>query len=411
MTRSGRLRFLLVLGGLSAFGPLSIDMYLPALPTITAGFRTGAPQVQLTLTACVVGLALGQLLAGPLSDALGRRRPLAYGLTGYAVASVLCAVAPSVSALVGLRFLQGLGAATGIVIARAVVRDLYSGVAAARFFSTLMLVSGLAPILAPVLGGQLLHLTSWRGVFLVLAVFGAALLAASLLGLPETLPPERRRAGGLTSTVRAFGTLLADRAFVGYALSGGLVFAAMFAYISGSSFVLQDVYRLSPQAFSVVFAVNAVGIVLAGQVNGRLVGRVPARRLLAIGLLIAAGSGLLLVGAAVAGLGLPGLLPPLFLLVATVGLVSPNTTALALSTHPEAAGTASALLGTLQFVIGGVAAPLVGLGGTGSAVPMAAVMAGLAALGLLCWLTLTRDSADLDAESAPLPAVSAATAD
>ncbi|HEV7907452.1 MAG TPA: Bcr/CflA family multidrug efflux MFS transporter [Pseudonocardiaceae bacterium] len=388
------MRMILILGALTAFGPLSIDMYLPALPTIAVEYGTGASQVQLTLTSCVIGLAVGQLLAGPLSDTLGRRRPLLAGLAVYALASVLCSVAPSAEALTALRLVQGFGAAAGIVIARAVVRDMHSGVAAAKFFSMLMLVSGLAPILAPVLGGQLLSVTSWRGVFVVLTLIGVTLLAVAAFALPETLPAERRRSGGLGSTIRTFGRLMSNRAFLGYTLPGGLAFAALFAYVSGSSFVLQDLYGLSPQGFSAVFAVNSIGIVAMGQLNGRLVGRIATRKLLTTGLVLVAVAGVALLVSTSTGLGLVAFLPPLFVLVSSFGLVMPNSTALALATYPQAAGTASALLGTLQFILGGLAAPLVGLGGAGSAVPMAAVMAALGVLALVTFFTLTGRDAE-----------------
>jgi DHA1 family bicyclomycin/chloramphenicol resistance-like MFS transporter len=386
-SRWQRLRRVLILGGLTAFGPLSIDMYLPSLPTLARGFGAAESQVQLTLTACVLGIAVGQVLAGPLSDTLGRRRPLMVGLLLYAVVSVLCAVAPSVPALTALRLLQGLGAATGIVIARAVVRDLHSGVAAARYFSVLMLVAGAAPIFAPVIGGQLLRVTSWRGVFVILGLFGVALLLAAGLGLRETLPTERRRSGELGDTVRTFGRLLADRVFLGYALASGFAFAAMFSYISGSPFVLQQHFGLSPQGFSLVFAVNAVGIVVCGQVNGRLVGRIGTDKLLLGGLLASALGGLTLLVVTASGLGLPAILPPLFVVVASIGFVMPNSTALALTDYPMAAGSASALLGVLQFIVGALAAPLVGLGGA-SALPMAIVIAALGALALVAFLVL-----------------------
>jgi MFS transporter, DHA1 family, multidrug resistance protein len=370
-----RLGLILVLGALTAFGPMSIDMYLPAFPTLTQHFQTGPAQVQLTLTACLAGLALGQLAYGPVSDALGRRRPLYGGLVAYTLASLLCAVAPSVEVLAGLRFVQGLGGAAGIVIARAVVRDLYDGVAAARFFSVLMLVNGLAPMLAPLAGSEVMRLSSWTGVFVVLAGYGLVLLAGAVTGLPETLPPQRRRTGGLTDTVQTFGRLGRDRAFLGYALCGGLVFAAMFAYISGSSFVLQEIYGVSPQAFSLVFGVNALGIVLVGQLNAVLLHRFSP------GFLLTTMLGVHLLGAVgVLAAVLSGshqlywLLPPLFLTVASIGVVLPNTTALALQGHPDAAGSASALLGLGQYVFGAAAAPLVGLGGAGTAVPMAVVI-------------------------------------
>ncbi|MBX6341892.1 MAG: multidrug effflux MFS transporter, partial [Thermomicrobiaceae bacterium] len=344
-------RLVLILGALTAFGPLSIDMYLPALPSLMRDLATSAAEAQLTLSACLVGLAVGQALAGPLSDALGRRRPLLVGLVAYALASLLCAVAPSAEALIALRVAQGVAGAAGIVIARAIVRDLHAGVAAAKFFSLLMLVNGLAPILAPVVGGQLLRVTAWRGIFLVLAVVGVALALAAAAGLPEPLPPPRRQTGGLRATRSAFARLLADRAFIGYALSGALGFAAMFAYISGSPFALQDIYGLSPQAFSLAFGTNALGLALAGQVNGRLVGRVSPGRLLTVGLAASAAGGLALLAVVGFGvLGLAGVLPCLFVVVASLGFVYPNATALALSGHPRAAGSASALVGVIQYV-------------------------------------------------------------
>ncbi|MCO5998285.1 multidrug effflux MFS transporter [Actinoallomurus rhizosphaericola] len=390
-TRTDRLRLALILGALSAIGPLSIDMYLPALPKLTHDLSAGASLVQLTLTACLVGLAVGQVVAGPLSDTWGRRRPLLAGVTLYALASLLCAVAPNVPTLIALRLVQGAAGAAAIVIARAVVRDLYDGPEAARFFSLLMLVNGVAPVAAPVVGGQLLRATSWRGVFVLIAVIGALMVAATWAGLRETLPPGARHTGGLGSTLRTFAGLFADRVFVGYALSGGLAFAAMFAYISGSPFVVQDIYGLSPQDFSLIFAVNALGIVAAGQVSGRLAGRVPLRTLLAAGLVMSLTGGVALAVAIGTGLGLPGVLPALFLVVAAVGLVMPSSTALALTGRPPAvAGSASALLGLGQFVIGGVAAPLVGVAGSHTAVPMGVVIAALTAAAFLTYLTLAR---------------------
>jgi len=376
-----KLRLIFILGALSAIAPLSIDMYLPALPQVSKDLSTGAVQAQLTLTACVVGLAVGQVVAGPLSDRWGRRRPLLIGLVVYAVASLLCVFAPTVETFIGLRLVQGAAGAAGIVIARAVVRDLYDGVEAAKFFSMLMLVNGLAPILAPVLGGQLLRFTPWPGVFAALSGIGVLLFLASLLGLRETLPVQRRETGGMWATLSTFRTLLLDRSFVAYALAGGLAFAAMFTYISGSPFVLQDIYGLSPQAFSVVFGINALGIVLAGQVSGWLAGRVPLDRLLAAGLAIVAVGGVGLLVAVITDAGLAAVLPALFLVVSGQGLVLPNSTALALSGRPpNVAGSASALLGLGQFAIGGATAPLAGIAGSGTALPMALTIA-VAALG------------------------------
>ncbi|WP_030275281.1 multidrug effflux MFS transporter [Streptomyces sp. NRRL B-24484] len=380
--RGPRLRLIVVLGALSAFGPLSLDMYLPALPALAGDLGVRDADVQLTLTSCLLGLALGQLVAGPLSDRRGRRGPLLVGLAGYAAASVLCAVAPNAEVLTAARLLQGLAGAAGIVISRAVVRDLYDGVEAARFFSLLMLVNGLAPILAPVAGSQLLRFADWRAVFAVLAAVGAVLFAAAVLALPESLPAERRTGGGPVRTVRSFGGLLADRRFMGYALSAGCVFAAMFAYISGSSFVLQQVYGLDEQQFALVFGGNALGLVLLGQLNARLLRSRAPQVMLRAGLAVSAAGGAGLLLAVVAGLGLWAVCGSLLLVVAAVGLVMPNSTALALSGRDNA-GTASALLGLLQFALGGLAAPLVGLGGSGSALPMAVVIAGFAAAAVL----------------------------
>ncbi|WP_329050562.1 multidrug effflux MFS transporter [Amycolatopsis sp. NBC_01488] len=388
-SRRTQLKFVLVLGGLTAFGPLSIDMYLPALPRMANDLHAADATVQLTLSAFIVGLALGQLVLGPLSDALGRRRPLLVGLVLYVVGSVLCAVSPDAWLLVAARGVQSLGAAAGIVIARATVRDLYSGTAMTKFFSTLMLVSGLAPILAPLIGGQLLNWTSWRGVFVVLTVFGALLLAVVVFAFPE--PSVSRSPARLGQVMRTYGRLVLDRSFAGYALAAGLLFASMFAYISGSSFALQGVYGLSPQAYSVVFGVNGVGIVLAGQLNGRLVGRVPERTLLLSGLLLGVFGGASVLVSAVTRAPLAVLLVSLFLLVSSIGLVMPNASSLALASHARSAGAASALLGVLQFVVGAVATPLVGLGGPGTAVPMAATMAGFAVLALTAYLTLARE--------------------
>ncbi|NVI90131.1 multidrug effflux MFS transporter [Actinomadura sp. BRA 177] len=385
-----RLALIFLLGALTAVAPLSIDMYLPALPSLTEDLSTGAMQAQLTLTACVAGLAIGQAVAGPLSDRLGRRRPLLFGLAAYAVASLLCVAAPTVETLIALRLVQGAAGAAGIVIARAIVRDLYDGVAAAKFFSVLMLVNGLAPILAPVFGGQLLRVMPWPGVFAVLAGIGVALFLAALAGLKETLPPERRETGGLRATASTFQSLLRDRTFVGYALTIGLAFAALFTYISGSPFVLQDIYGLSPQAFSLAFGANSLGIVAAGQVGGLLAGRLPLRRPPPRGSRSSPGRIGLLV-AVLAGAGLYGVLPALFLVATGQGLILPNATALALSGRPpRVAGSASALLGVAQFTLGGAAAPLAGVAGPDTAVPMAVSIAALSLLAVAVTATATR---------------------
>lgn len=365
-----------VLGALSAFGPLSLDLYLPGLPGLAEDLGSSASAAQLTLTACLIGLAGGQLVAGPWSDAVGRRRPLVIGVAAYVAASLACAVAPSLPILVALRFAQGLAGAVGIAVSRAVVRDLRSGAAAARLFAGLLLVNGLAPVLAPVLGGQLLHQTSWRGLFAVLAAVGAGILAGALACVPESHPPELRRSGGLAATLRVFRELLGQRRFLGCALASGLAFAAMFAYIAGSPFVLQDVYALSPAEFSAAFAGNALGLIVAGQVSSALIARHGPRLVLGSGLLVGACGGLLLLAVVVVGgIGLVGVLPALFLVVSSIGVVFPSGTAMALEGHPSTAGSASGLLGLAQYAVGAVVAPLVGVAGRDTALPMAGVTA------------------------------------
>ena len=384
MSDGASVRLVIVLGSVNAIGPLSIDMYLPAFPEIARSLETSASSVQLTLTACVAGLALGQLLIGPLSDRYGRRTPLIAAMSVYAVASVLCALAPNVLALMGLRFVQGLAGAGGVVIARAVVRDLHSGAAAVRLFSSLMLVTGLAPILAPLAGGQVLNHTSWRGIFWVLTVLSALIALLVTFGLRETLPKARRSTSGLAETLRTMRALLRDRWFVGHGLAGGLGFGALFAYISGSSFVLQGIYGVSPQLYSVLFAMNGLGLIAGSQVNARLVGRFGPAYLLRAGLVaIAVSASALLVVVSVGGLGVVAVLVPMFVIVSSLAFVLPNSTALALNDHAAVAGTASALLGMGQFVIGAAVAPLVGAAGTESAVPMAAIMTVVALAALV----------------------------
>jgi DHA1 family bicyclomycin/chloramphenicol resistance-like MFS transporter len=386
-----RVRHVLILGGLTAFAPLSTDMYLPSLPTISHDLGAAPSQAQLTLTACILGLSLGQIITGPISDALGRRRPLLIGIALYVLASLLCIAAPSIEVLTLLRFVQGVAGAAGIVIASAIARDLYEGIALARCISLLMTVNFLAPIIAPVLGGQLLSFTSWRGVFITLALVGVVALLAAALGLGETLPAGRRQRGGFSASFVAFRTLLTDRRFVGYALTSGLAFAAGITYISVSPFVLQNIYGLSPQLFGLLFGVNALGLTIMAQVSARLIGRVSPYRLLAWGVATITLAGTTLLALVLSGVGLVGVLPPLFVLVASLGFIAPNATALALAKiNTEIAGSGSALLGVLQFVVGSVAAPLVGLAGSASAVPMAIAIAAFALVALVVFVVFCR---------------------
>jgi DHA1 family bicyclomycin/chloramphenicol resistance-like MFS transporter len=362
-----------VLGLLTMFGPLSLDLYLPALPQLADDLGTSASAAQLSITACLVGLAVGQLVAGPLSDRLGRRRPLIVGLLAYVVASVACALAPSVMVLVALRLVQGLAGAAGIVISRAIARDLYSGRELMIFFSRLLLIAGLAPVVAPILGGQLSRIMSWRGIFGVLAGFGAVLLLAGWFGLRETLAPERRIVGGFHLTLQGYNTLVHDRFFVGCALSSGLAGASMFAYIAGSTFVLQRIYGMSPQAFSLVFGCISLGLVAAAQGGARLALVWPLTRVLALGLTINLTGATALLVTVITGLPLAALIGALVIMVCAVGVIFPTANALAMADYPDLAGTASSLQGLSQFVFGAVAAPLVGIAGEHTALPLGIV--------------------------------------
>jgi DHA1 family bicyclomycin/chloramphenicol resistance-like MFS transporter len=370
---------ILIVGSLSGFGPLCIDMYLPALPHIGDDLHASASAVQLSITSVLIGLALGQLIVGPISDRLGRRRPLFFGLSTFVVASVALAFAPNIESLIALRFLQGFGGAAGLVVSQAIVRDQYSGTAAARFFSLLMLVMGAGPILAPQIGAEVLHLGSWRIIFIVLAVIGAALIVTAILLLPETLAPEDRNAGGLRTSLQSMKVVATDRNFLANAISCGFALGAIFAYIAGAAFALENVYGLSPQTFSLVFALNAIGLIAASQINARIVTRFGAARILIIGLAALSITGVtLLVLVALDVGGLTGVLVCMFALLTSLGFIAPNANALSLNDFPQSAGSAAALLGLMQFIIGAGLAPLVGLGGDHDVLPMAIVLAGCA---------------------------------
>jgi DHA1 family bicyclomycin/chloramphenicol resistance-like MFS transporter len=378
-----RARLALILGSLSAFGALTIDMYLPAMPSMAAELRTSAPMVQLTLTVFVVGLAVGQVIVGPMSDIWGRRRPLLVGMALYVAGSLWCALAPTAGWLIGGRTLQSLGAATGTVLARAVVRDLFDGTAMTRFFSTLMVINGVAPIVAPVIGGQLLTVATWRAVFVVLAAVGAVLMLAVVVALPESLPARHRAPAHPPAILRTFRILVTDLRYLRYVLAAALMFAALFAYISGSSFVLQDTYGLTAQQFSLVFGLNGLGIVVFGQLGGLFVGRVTTEyTLLRISLGVATIGAAGALASAALGLPLPLLLACLFTVVSPWGVVLANATSLALAGHGSAAGAASSLQGLLQFLVGGIAASAMSLPGHITATGMATTMLVCAASSL-----------------------------
>jgi DHA1 family bicyclomycin/chloramphenicol resistance-like MFS transporter len=373
----------LMLGSLTALGPLSIDMYLPSFQAIARDLAASPAQVQLTLAVFFVALGIGQAFYGPISDRYGRRRPLCFGLGLYVLASAGCASARSIEALVAWRFAQALGGCAGMVIARAVVRDRFDEREAARFFSLLILVTGLAPILAPSIGGQILVFFSWRAIFWALAGFALVGFITATFVLPESLPPERRTEGGVGTALYVYARLLHDRAFMRYALSGALVISGMFAYIFGSPFVFMQIYGVRPERFGWIFGFIAFGLISASQLNRVVLARMAGARILSHALVVTAGAGVILLVMAWTGAGgLAGLLGPLFVYIASLGFVLPNVMATALGPQGRNAGTASALLGTLQFGAGATVGTLLGALGDGTAVPMAGLIAacGLSAL-------------------------------
>jgi MFS transporter, DHA1 family, multidrug resistance protein len=397
-----RLGMLAVLGGLSAFGPLAMDMYLPATPTIAAALHAGQSLVQLTLSGCLAGLAVGQLVAGPVSDGIGRRRPLLTGLVAFVVLSVACAAAPDIWSLIVFRFLQGMAGAVGVVLSLTIVRDLYEGTELARVLSSLMLVFGLAPVLAPVIGGQVLRVTSWRGVFGVLAAVGLVLLVAGWF-LPETLPPGRRTPSRLHQLAADSRTLVRDRQYVGYTLAITLGNAALICYISALPFIVEDAYHESPQLFSLFFMINAIGLTAMAQLGARLVKRVPVTRIVVVSLVVmAAGCDAFLVAALTGHPPLAALLIPLFFFIACFGSMRPNSTAVALANQGAIAGTASAWVGALPFLLGALLSPLAGLGGDGGATTAGILLAALCT-GALASPLIARTSLRAAAASAPRP--------
>ena len=377
------LRLLLILGALSAFGPLAIDFYLPSFPALAKAFATDAEHVQLSLASYFAGMAIGQLICGPLADRFGRRPPLLIGIGIFSLASLACALAPSLEWLIAARFAQALGGCAGMVAPRAMVRDLCNPVDSAKIFSKLMLVMGLAPILAPVLGGWLLNHFDWTSIFYCLTFFSGLCLLAVYLALPETLSKDHPPAP-LKGALGEYRRLFADLPFIGYAMTGGLAMAGMFAYIAGSPFVFIELYGIPAKYYGWLFGCNAAGFILASQLNSRLVMRHGpnywSRRIVWFYLLCALV--LLLVAISRPALLWP-LLIPLFGCIASLGILLPNTSASAMAGQGRHAGSASALMGSLQSVVAASAAAMVGILHNGTAVPMASVIVGCALLAVL----------------------------
>ena len=387
-TAPSRVRMIAVLGALVALGPLTIDMYLPALPKIADDLSVSSSVAQLTLTGTLAGLALGQLIVGPLSDSLGRRRPLMAGIVLHMLASLVCLFAPNIAVLGVARGLQGMGAAAAMVVAIAVVGDLYADSVAATVMSRLMLVLGVAPVVAPSLGAAVLLKASWHWVFAALVVLAGGLLLLAALALPETLPASHRRPLKVRSIAATYVEVIRDVRFVMLVLVAALAMSGLFAYIAGASFVLQGHYGLDQQAFALVFGAGAVALIGATQFNVVLLRRFAPQSIVVWALVAASLAGVVFVGLSYEHIGgLPGFVLPIWAILAAMGLVIPNAPAVALSRHPDAAGTAAALLGAAQFGFGAAVAPLVGVLGNNE-IALALVMTAGMVIALLALLAV-----------------------
>lgn len=388
--RAGR-GLVLILGALTALGPLAIDMYLPALPEIGVELGVETGRVQLTLAVFMIGMAVGQALYGPIADRWGRRGPVLVGLAIFSVASVGCAYATSLPGLLLWRLLMALGGSASMVIPRAVVRDLYAAEDSARIYSLLMLILGVSPIFAPMLGGQMLTHTGWRGIFWVLAGIGAACAAAVAWGMPESLAREARQTGGVGLALRTYGRLLVDRTFLGTVIAAGCTLGALFSYISASAFVFEEVHHLTPGQYSLVFGFNALGLIGASQLNRWLIGRYALWPVLVASYTVNAVVGLLILLATMTGWGgLPVLIGLIFLSMAAAGVIFPNIAAVAMAPHGKVAGSASALLGVFQFGMGAASGALVAWAQNGTSIPMGAGLAACAVVGLVVLRTMAR---------------------
>ncbi|QEW32508.1 Bcr/CflA family efflux MFS transporter [Erwinia billingiae] len=384
-----RIGYAITLGLLAALGPLCIDLYLPALPSLAKDLQTPTATAQLSLTAGLIGLGLGQLIFGPMSDKFGRIKPLLISLVLLLIASVGCALAQNINQLLLARLCEGLFGAGGAVLSRAIARDMYSGHELTRFFALLMLVNGLAPIAAPVMGGALMAVLDWRGLFMVIAAIAALLFVLAKVKLTETLIPERRSQGSIFSAWAALGSVIKHRPFMGFCLTQGFMMSGMFAYIGASPFVLQQLYGLSPQAFSFCFAANGVGLILASQISARLSPLFGEYRVVkgALTLAFVSSGSLLITG--LTGAALPMVLVALFFSVASNGAVGVVAASLAMQSQGHRAGSASAVMGVTMFTLGGIAVPVTGIGGT-SVLTMTATIFGCYMLAITLFILLTK---------------------
>jgi DHA1 family bicyclomycin/chloramphenicol resistance-like MFS transporter len=390
---SSFLRNALVLGLLTAIGPFAIDMYLPALPSIGASLHAGDGAVQLTLMTFFVTMGACQIISGPLSDIYGRKPPLCLGLLLFSVCGIGCALAPNVETLIAFRFVQGIGACVGMVIPRAIVRDLHTGPDAAKLMSLLMLVFSVSPILAPLTGSLIVKLADWRGVFWMITLLGLAGLTLCLVALKETRPRALRRDSSLKSALAAYRVLVGDRRFLGISFLGAFGVSSFFTYLANSSFVLIGHFKLTPTQFSLFFSINAIAFIGTSQFNGWLSRRLGLSGLIRIAIWGYVAAMTALFAFTLAGMdSLFGLAALLFIGFAFLGLVIPTSTVLGMEEHGAIAGTASALMGTLQFLTGAVVVAILSPFANGTPLPMVTGIAGSALASLACCLlTLSGD--------------------
>jgi DHA1 family bicyclomycin/chloramphenicol resistance-like MFS transporter len=385
-----RILYILLLGALTALGPFTIDLYLPAFPVLEEDFQTTAAAIQLTLTGTMIGFAIGQLVVGPLSDKVGRRIPLIVVTAVHVLASVGAAFAPSLELLSVARVLMGMGAAAGGVVAMAIVRDLFGGRRLVVMLSRLALVSGVAPVVAPLIGSWLLTLMPWRGIFVVLAAYGVLMLLSTILFIPETLPVARRQERGGSTVLQRYRSVLSDRVFIGVLIIGGMTFSGLFSYLSASPFLFQQTHGLDAQQYGLLFAVNSLGVVLGVQTASRLAARFGPQWVMAYSTSVLLIAGVAIVVADQLGLGLWGTVVPLFVFMTACGFTFPNVQVLALDRHGKAAGTAASILGATNFGVAGLISPVVGWISKDAgitATTMASVMVGCAVIGILSlWL-------------------------
>jgi DHA1 family bicyclomycin/chloramphenicol resistance-like MFS transporter len=387
--------FAILLTVFSAIGPFTIDMYLASFPDMMNYFETKASMVQASLTSCILGVAFGQIIMGALSDVHGRRKPLLISMIVYALSSFACAFAPNITVFIILRFIQGFSGSAGIVISRAIVRDLYSGIELTKFFSLLTVIGNLAPLIAPLAGSAVISFTSWIGIFIFLGLFGILLSTITIWKIKESLPIERRVSSNFKSLIRNFKELLKDRRFMGYALVQGILFSGVFAYISGASFIYQNIYDVSPQVFSMLFALNGISLILGAQVVKILAGRIKEDSILLIGLALAFISGtIVLVGVFLHG-PLIMLVIPLFFLNAAVGITGPTSFTLAMESQGHIAGSAAALLGVMPTLLGAVTSPLVGIAGEYSAVPFGVIIFTTSLLSVFAYIVTPKNTKSL----------------